>query len=425
MELTYQQILAQQYDENAKDLLAFQQTEYPDVKDEEYEVNEHNYNMEHGQPVADQDAYRQFAGNRNDGEDLVRAQAFEDKSKLSVRYNKDVKTNVFNIDSRFRAYVTPGAGVDPRLTTGSGANASTSQYLAALTPTATSLSSHFVVRFQRQVRNAISIKLTSLELPNVFANFSSARGNTKFRVKQSTDTTYQIVDIAPDNADGSVNPQHYPTINLVVSQVNAGLTALGAPYTGITCSTNADGYVTFQSNSGAPTFNFDFSSSPLISPELFVTGGAQVQDTTFRYAKPQIFDVLGLVLGFGKTQASDLPPSSTLTARFIPDLNSDDYIYISINDYSTVIPQTVNNTYFTVFAKIPILVDKSKMIIDTDATNSTTKMYRFLQPTNIQQLEIQLLDRAGMELSFDNDYSMTLEVEEVISQALYEKLREM
>jgi len=106
-------------------------------------------------------------------------------------------------------------------------------------------------------------------------------------------------------------------------------------------------------------------------------------------------------------------------------LNSDDYIYISINDYSTVIPQTVNNTYFTVFAKIPILVDKSKMIIDTDATNSTTKMYRFLQPTNIQQLEIRLLDRAGQVLTFDNDYSMTLEVEEVISQALYEKLREM
>jgi hypothetical protein len=426
MELTYQQILAQQYDENAKNLLAFQQTEYSGVKGEEYEVNEHNYRMEHGQPVEDPDAYRQFAGNRNDVEDIVHTQAFEDKSKFSVRYNKDVKTNVFNIDSRFRAYVTPGPGVHPTLLS-SGVVTSTSalDYIAALTPTATSLASFFVMRFQRQIRNAISIKLTSLELPNVFANFSSVRGNTKFRVKQSTDTTYKIVEIAADNPNGSANPQHYPTINLVVEQVNAALTALGAPYTNITCSTNANGYVTFQNNSGAPTFNFDFSSSPLISPELFVPGGDQVLDTYYVYAKPQIFDLLGLVLGFGKTQPSDLPPASTLTARFLPDLNSDDYIYMSINDYNNVIPQTVNNTYFTVFAKIPILVDKSKMIIDTDATNSTTKIYRFLQPTNIQQLEIRLLDRAGQVLTFDNDYSMTLEVEEVISQALYEKLREM
>ena len=65
------------------------------------------------------------------------------------------------------------------------------------------------------------------------------------------------------------------------------------------------------------------------------------------------------------------------------------------------------------------------MILDSESTNTTLKTYRFLQPTNIQQLEIQLLDRAGVELSFDNDYSMTLEIEEVISQALYEKLREM
>ena len=423
--LTYQQILAQQYEENARDLLAFQQTEYQDVEDTQvYEVNEHNYQTERGRQIVDPEAYGKFAGNRNDEEDIIRPQTFEDKSKLSVRYSKDVKTNVFNIDSRFRAYVTPGPGVDPSLTTGSGTNAGIAQYLAALTPTATSIASHFVFRFQRQIRNAISIKLSSLELPNVFANFSSVRGNTKFRVKKSTDSTYQIVDIAPTNPDGSVNAKYYPTTNLIVSAINSSLTSLGSPYTTITCASNSDGYITFQNNSGT-TFNFDFASSPLISPELFVPGGTQVLDTTFKYAQPQIFDVLGLALGFSKTQTTTLAPSSTLTANFLPDLNSDDYIYISINDYNTVNPQTVNNTFFTVFAKIPIGVNKGQMIIDNESINTTTKTYRFLQPTNIQQLEIQLLDRAGNILSFDNDYSMTLEIEEVISQALYEKLREM
>jgi hypothetical protein len=262
-----------------------------------------------------------------------------------------------------------------------------------------------------------------MELPNVFANFSSVRGNTKFRIKQSTEATYKIIDIAPNNT-----PKYYPTPNLLVSAVNASLTSLGSPYTTLTCGLNSDGYITFQNNSST-TFNFDFSSSPLVSPELFVAGSDQVLDTTYKYAQPQIFDVLGLALGFGKQQftplIATLNSSSTLTGQFLPDLNSDDYVYLVINDYSTVIPQTVNNTFFTVFAKIPIGVNKGAMIMDTDASNSTSKIYRFLQPTNIQQLEIQLLDRAGVELSFDNDYSMTLEIEEVISQALYEKLREL
>jgi len=420
--LTYQQLLAEQYDENATNILAFQQAEYENVG-EEYEINEHNYDMAESRAIVDPDAYRQFAGNRNDEEDVVRPQNFEDKSKLSVRYSKDVRTNTFNIDSRFRAYVTPGAGVDQALTSGSGTNQALSNYLAALTPSAVSTASHFVFRFQRQIRNAISIKLSSMELPNVFANFSSVRGNTKFRIKQSTEATYKIIDIAPNNT-----PKYYPTPNLLVSAVNASLTSLGSPYTTLTCGLNSDGYITFQNNSST-TFNFDFSSSPLVSPELFVAESDQVLDTTYRYAQPQIFDVLGLALGFGKQQftplIATLNSSSTLTGQFLPDLNSDDYVYLVINDYSTVIPQTVNNTFFTVFAKIPIGVNKGAMIMDTDASNSTSKIYRFLQPTNIQQLEIQLLDRAGVELSFDNDYSMTLEIEEVISQALYEKLREM
>ena len=423
--LTYQQLLAEQYQENATSMLAFQQTEYEQARDDDrYEVSEHNSHLDRGHAIADPDAYRQFAGNRNDEEDVVRPQTFEDKSKLSVRYSKDVRTNVFNIDSRFRAYVTPGAGVDQGLTTGNGTNTGISSYLASLTPTAVSTASHFVFRFQRQIRNAISIKLSSLELPNVFANFSSVRGNTKFRIKRSSDSTYKIVDIAANNAQ-----KYYPTPNLLVSAVNSSLTSLGSPYTTLTCALNSDGYITFQNNS-SNTFNLDFASSPLISPELFVSGGTQILDTTYRYAQPQIFDVFGLVLGFGKQQfapdaVATLGPSSTLTAQFLPDLNSDDYVYLVLNDFSNVIPQTVNNTFFTVFAKIPIGVNKGAMILDSESTNTTSKTYRFLQPTNIQQLEIQLLDRAGAELSFDNDYSMTLEIEEVISQALYEKLREM
>jgi hypothetical protein len=92
-----------------------------------------------------------------------------------------------------------------------------------------------------------------------------------------------------------------------------------------------------------------------------------------------------------------------------------------------VTPQVSNDAYFTVFAKIPVTVDKGKLIYDNDVTNTTLKTYHFLQPTNVQQMEIKLLDRLGQILQFppNINYSMTIEVEDVASKALYEKLREM
>jgi hypothetical protein len=107
--------------------------------------------------------------------------------------------------------------------------------------------------------------------------------------------------------------------------------------------------------------------------------------------------------------------------------NVDNYFYISINDWNNVLHQSKNDSFFTVFAKIPVNVDKGKLIYDNDSTNTTSKTFRFLQPTNIQSLEIKLLDGFGNELQMDDtvNYSMTLEIEEVLSQALYEKLREL
>jgi hypothetical protein len=119
--------------------------------------------------------------------------------------------------------------------------------------------------------------------------------------------------------------------------------------------------------------------------------------------------------------------SGIIVSEDITDTNVDTYLYLAINDWNNVEHQSKNDSFFTVFAKIPVSVDKGKLIYDNDSQNTTTKIYRFLQPTNIQSLEIQLLDGFGNELQLDSNvnFSMTLEIEEVLSQALYEKLREL
>lgn len=404
--VTYQQLLAEQYEENARDVLAFQQIDYDEMHGRQVDdVNPFEHSNIQTYTVEHQNDFKEFAGNRNTEEIVSKATNFEDKSKLSVRYNKDVRINTFNIDSRFRAYVIPGV-----LGNNSAVNQPNKFVNSVFDATAVSSASHFVFRIRRQIKNAISIKLSSLELPNTFANFSNVRGNTSFQIRPTTTPTsdYYIVNIDPDDV-----PEYYPNAPLLCSVIQTALRNLPIGVfpdkNTFTCSLNSQGYIVIGNTANTSrSYDFNFAYTPISIP---------------------LFDPLGVLMGFKTSQTLyqnvTINSSNSLTAIYLPDLNTDDYIYITMNDYTTVVPQTVNDTYFTVFAKIPVTVDKGLNIYDNDSNNSTNKTYRFLLPTNLQQIEIQLLDRAGKELTFDGNFSMTLEVEEVLNQSLYEKMREL
>jgi hypothetical protein len=395
--VTYQQLLAEQYQENATQMLAFQQTEYND-ETTEYETPQASMT---GYAIEDPHLYQEFPGNRNIEDDIVPPNAFVDNTKLSIRINKNIKLHTLSIDSRFRAFINPGILPDNSLNNPANPNA-----LNAFTPTATSVASHFASRLATPIKNAISVKLSSMELPNTFVNFQQIRGNTMFQMRVNGTSTYYNVDIDPTNIG-----KYYPTAELLAADIQTAmraLTAITASAT-LTCSVDANGYMLLGNSSATPGCTYDFN---------------------FNYTTPTVFvfDKLAASMGFklgGTYQNVTLNSGTDLTATYLPDLNTDDYIYLRINDYNTVIPQTVNDTYFSVFSKIIVSVDKQHIIYDNNSTNTTNKTYNFMLPTNIQQLEIQLLDRAGNELIFDGNFSMTIEIEEILSQGLYEKLREL
>jgi hypothetical protein len=395
--VTYQQLLAEQYAENATQLLAFQQTEYIDEATD-YDANQASMT---GYAIEEPHLFQQFPGNRNVEEDIVKTDKFIDNTKLSVRNSKNIKLHTFNIDSRFRAYITPGIPTSNTLS-----NPANPNVLDDFTPTATSVASHFVSRLSLPLKNATSIKLSSLELPNTFVNFQQSRGNTIFQMRVSGTTTYYNVDIDPTNIG-----KYYVSADLLAADIQTAMRALTSvtARTTLTCSVDTNGYMRLGNTAATPGCTYDFN---------------------FNYTTPTVyvFDKLAASMGFklgGTYQNVPLNSSTFLTATYLPDLNTDDYVYLRVNDYNTVIPQTVNDTYFSVFAKIIVAVDKGQIIYDNNSTNTTNKTYHFLLPTNIQQLEIQLLDRAGNELIFDGNFSMTIEIEEILNQSLYEKLREI
>jgi hypothetical protein len=392
-DITYHQLLAQQYQENARINSTDGEDEYPG---EGYNVEEHNPTTGRYQ-LEEAETFRNFAGNRNAEDVVLKGANFEDKSKLSVRYNKDVRTSVFSIDTRFRAYSATYSIVVGGVET--------------IIQNVLQSTAHFVFRFSRQVKNAISIKMSSLELPNTFANFVQSRNNTCFGVRVTgSGVPYTKIDIATSGA------QYLPSPILLVSVVETALQSCGlADADKFTCTVIEGGYIQISNNNtNGILYDFDFTTN-VTTPRLFSTNPSSVP------REPQLFDTLGTSLGFHRNYSGD----TTVTAIYLPDTNVDDYIYLVINDYSSVIPQTLDNTYFSVFAKIPITVAKGAMLFDTESVNATRKIYQFLQPENIQTLDIKLLDKTGVTLSNTQDYSMTLEIEEVVSHALYEKLREL
>ena len=411
MELTYQQILAEQFQENDR---LYRQDEDDDDDDvEEFQV-EGNDAGDRGYELEDRSAFREFAGNRNTEALIVNpSRDFDDKGKNSVRYNKDVIRRVFNIDTRFRAYLTRGFGQtvsgDPALT------AEQNQAKQNETTTGTSSISHFVFRTHDIVKNGMSVKLSSLELPNRFCNLFPSRGNSSFLVKQTNTDDYTNIEV--DFIDGDATKGGYYNNVSIVSEIEQKLNEAFRSLTGIDPATNK------YNDQFRCTRNIDGQA---IIESIFPAGNPNRFDFSFpaEVVSPQLFRTLPQALGFSETEYSNV---SIIESEDAVDMNSDTYIYLQINDWNTVTPQVSNDAYFTVFAKIPVTVDKGKLIYDNDVTNTTLKTYHFLQPTNVQQMEIKLLDRLGQILQFppNINYSMTLEVEDVASKALYEKLREM
>jgi hypothetical protein len=397
---------------------------------------------------------------------------------------------------------------------------------------------------QKMIRNVISAKLTSFELPNTFCNIVDIRHNHYVWIRQGGYFAGENDDpvlypklnapieftVSTTDLNNYVGPQFFvskgrenvnvhPGMAIVFSSINIVPVNLGYTYyikevhdagplndQYVVISSKRDLSDTIAAESGysmngtanwftqIPVFITDFNTSmstlvkvvgnpgsnsfyysnKSIIPALTKAfGTTQFSDISVSYVDghcqlnnnslntycidftpttadldPQVFPTLGRMLGYNYyTYQLNPPDTSTpapspcdfdcgqisacqcygsLTSEDAIDMNADPYIYLTIAEWNNVQHESVNGSYFTAFARILINIEKGKTIFDTLVTNTVTKLYHFKQPTNIQQAEIKLVDMSGNLLIMPNtNWSMALEVEEVISQSLYEKLREL
>jgi len=361
-QLTYQQLLAEAYEDTARNILVHQ-NEYEDDE----QVDEHEDRDYDKHELESPEEFQKFHGDRGTEKTVPKPdKPFDDKSKISIRYEKDIKTHVLNIDSRFRAYTMS----------------------TVTNPYPESKSSYFLFRPQRTYKNIVSVRLSSIEFPNVFYTFSAARENITFKVKVSPSTTYTTVTITAGN---------YATASALASEVQTRLqAAFPAETFTVTCGPITNKITIANGNS----FSLDFTPSTITTP--FDNG-------------------LGYYLGYRNLTYSG---TTTYTAESFPDIVGDTYIYLAINDYNVIEHQNFNTTSFIAFAKIQLNVGKNTILFDQ--LNTMTKEYFFQQPSNVSIFALRLLDTYGRELDIQGmNYSITIELKEALNLSLYEKMREI
>jgi hypothetical protein len=422
MDKTYLELLAENDEEarkdfvdNAKDLLTANFVEYDD------HVEAHGH---HHDELEDQEEFQKPQGSRQAAGLMPDPEKDLHKTTNNVRYDKDVQIHVISIDSRFR-------------------------------PDQTTNPSNFIFKLLTPIKNVISVRLSSLEIPNTWYTFSDIRGNTSMIVRvygtftssgQQPDTKNPVV--FGTDANGA-----YVEKRIIIQEGNYSSNSLNENDILI--------QLFFQLNAAFPSTIFsNFSGGIVFSViqnpinGLLTIGCFQGNGTAYTiFNQPGRDDTatggtnntgllklifllnfndgifsnrdnnwgLGYNLGYRVYQTV---PATTQTASALVDVIDSNYVFLSLNpDWRVVEHNQPDSSQTPAFAKIIIDAPKNEIVYDS-GQNTITKQYFLKQPTNISSFKIAIVDEYEQYVQLEGgNISLTLEVTEVLHLSLYEAMR--
>ena len=248
------------------------------------------------------------------------------------------------------------------------------------------------------VKNVVSMKLSSIEIPNSWFLFSGIIGNNKFIIEVTFCNKCSVHHIVvPDG-----NYDRETIINFLNEKyfVNSNDNILKNIEISIDTYTNR---TYFKLSKFAPD-DFVFSLH-------FVD-----KDQT------NMLNTFGWIMGF--RLARYLKIDDVLQSEGLFDGGGDRYVYITLNDYqynyneNNIICFDSMSIDEKVLAKIPLFNGKFSLNINENNYNPLVKIRRYNAPVNINRIEIKLLDKFGNIIDLNNmDWSFSIEFE-----VLYENI---
>jgi hypothetical protein len=395
--LTYQQVLADLYDDTAKNVL---------VDEREYETEDipaHDKTKPQTYEVENPEDFQKEHGSRQAVEVPKTVPKYTDITTQSVRYNKDVKTQVLSIDSRFRNLQAD-------------------------------VTSNFLFRLNVPVKNVVSVRLSSIEVPNTWYNFSKVKGNIYMRVSYNGDiqdiTTKNnvnqsrvgiqngnyVIDVIDPSQTSDVNltPQNgYPNnLIYVLNEALHTLTVIPSKKIRIGIDQISSKVVIYHSDIKEASPNIDPDSAPAFEIDFTANGPFIDRDADWG---------LGYNLGFRQKYYTG---KGYYIAEALPDTIGPNYLFLSLSpDWKVVTHNSTDKQNTGPFAKIVITVPKNDVIYDS-GSNTVTKEYWLQQPQNVQNFQVVLTDAYEEIIDLQGAHmSLTLELKEVMNPALYEHIR--
>lgn len=439
--LTYHQVLADHYEETGKLALVVAQEYEDDV--EPHEKKEHV-------ELENQEEFQKFIP-RHDLSTLTKPHTESDKHTTSVQYNRQTQKRLINIDSRYRNGF------------GSSISKFSSIALSEINLYNNSTSTDFIFKLREPIKNVISVRLSSIEIPNSFYTFSQARGNVQFQVQYPSANYINPITLTPQpgnqvytleipagNWDSSnYDPTQtgntitsYPSILWKIAETlnDWFRTSNNVPDPSFIINTtryfqasyvdSGSGKIKLELINGALT-PIPFDINWRIPPNTISDNSSQLQSNypqnpinkqSDRNSSISVADFgLGYNLGFRQTLYLN---KFVYYAEAIINTIDTNYIFLTLDpDWKVIEQETPDHTQLFSFAKVVIDQPKFGIVYD-NGQNTLTKEYFLKQPTNIHSIPVRISDPYDQDIDLNGlDFSFTLELTEVLNSGLYESMR--
>ena len=267
-----------------------------------------------------------------------------------------------------------------------------------------SLSTDFNITLPNHFKNVLSIRLSSLQLPNVIYCISNNNNNNSLYISEDILGGVKGIVIIPDG-----NYDYITFASLLQTEINTQLITSNFVVT----ADSATQKITITNNTNEFTMNFIVKELVSgVSSEYIVNKNYKqlhcVNDITELYKK------LGWLMGYRKSLYKG---QKSYTAEGIYNGSFTEYIYFILNDFNNSQSQNIIGMFSkstignNILAMIPLNANSFHICFDNGA-DFIEKKREYFGPVNIQKLKIQLLNQYGEILNLNSmDFSFSLELE--------------
>jgi hypothetical protein len=242
-------------------------------------------------------------------------------------------------------------------------------------------STDFIYNFPVPIKNVLSMRLNTIELPNSWYSYSEAKKSNTFQIIDASNVSRFIT--LPDGNYQAMDFEH--ETNMILD------TEFGGNIFDI--SVNLIGCRTKISDRLGRNFELHFDTGDV---------------------NEDIRRNLGWYMGFRKASYTG---NSVYLSEGIYNAGGNDYIYFMLNDFnhsetpSVMVMKDKTILEDNIIAKIPIANDKYQILFDSPS-NGVLKQREYMGPTTISRIHVKILDEFGEVIDMNMmDFSFSLELE--------------